>query len=164
MNSLNYSIRLRVKWRTIHVHYSGHGAYVKDENGDEEDGYDETLVPVDYYKKGQITDDDVFKKLVSKMPEGATLTCLMDCCHSGTVLDLPYQYKAGQSGGMGFNSQFDVEKIKKFAIAAGILIAGFGAASAANNSRGCFSCGFMESAVGCFEDSTDYVPSTKALY
>jgi len=34
-------------------HYSGHGGRLRDENGDEEDGYDETLVPVDYATAGQ---------------------------------------------------------------------------------------------------------------
>lgn len=73
-------------------HYSGHGGRLPDDNGDEEDGYDETLIPVDYDKKGQIRDDDLLKILVHPLQEGVTMTCLMDCCHSGTVLDLPYRF------------------------------------------------------------------------
>jgi hypothetical protein len=30
----------------VFCHYSGHGGKIKDDNGDEEDGFDETLVPV----------------------------------------------------------------------------------------------------------------------
>lgn len=50
--------------------------------------------PQDFEKKGQIRDDDLLKVLVHPMPEGVTMTCLMDCCHSGTVLDLPYRFTA----------------------------------------------------------------------
>lgn len=62
--------------------------------GDEEDGYDETLIPVDFLQQGQIRDDDLLRILVRPMKEGVTMTCLMDCCHSGTVLDLPYRFTA----------------------------------------------------------------------
>ena len=58
------------------------------------DGYDETLVPLDYQQAGQIRDDDLFTTLVGAMPRGVQLTCVMDCCHSGTVLDLPFQFVA----------------------------------------------------------------------
>merc|ERR1719445_49500 len=90
------------------VHYSGHGGKLEDDNGDEEDGYDETLIPVDFMSAGQIRDDELFVTLVGAMPRDVTLTCLMDCCHSGTILDLPYIFKAdGQSDQMepdpGFN-------------------------------------------------------------
>lgn len=59
-----------------------------------EDGYDETLVPLDYQQAGQIRDDVLFTALVGAMPRGVQLTCVMDCCHSGTVLDLPFQFIA----------------------------------------------------------------------
>jgi Caspase domain len=72
----------------------GHGSRVRDQDGDEEDGYDETLVPVDFQRSGQIRDDDIYKMLVKPMRSGVTMTCLMDCCHSGTVLDLPYRFTA----------------------------------------------------------------------
>ena len=99
-------------------HYSGHGGRVKDDDGDEEDGYDETLIPVDYQKAGQIRDDVVYSELVGRMPEGSTLTCLMDCCHSGTVLDLPYTFKAdGEQQEMGQNPKAHIGTLKAMAAA-----------------------------------------------
>eukprot|EP00904_Undaria_pinnatifida_P012264 jgi/Undpi1/8168/HiC_scaffold_24.g10638.m1 len=70
--------------------YAGHGGSVEDTSGDEADGMDETLCPVDYLESGQITDDVIFEELVIALPEGVTLTVLIDACHSGSVLDLPY--------------------------------------------------------------------------
>lgn len=74
------------------LHYSGHGGSVKDEDGDEEDGMDETLIPVDYQKAGHIVDDVVHDVLVRGLPPGVRLTGIMDCCHSESILDLPYVY------------------------------------------------------------------------
>jgi hypothetical protein len=77
-----------------------------------EDGYDETLVPLDYASAGQIRDDDLFKVLVGSMPAGVTVTCVMDCCHSGTVLDLPFQFIAnGESNEMSVPADFDFTKL-----------------------------------------------------
>jgi hypothetical protein len=39
----------------------------------------------------------VLKILVKPMRNGVTCTVLMDCCHSGTVLDLPYKFGADDS-------------------------------------------------------------------
>lgn len=72
----------------------GHGGRIKDDNGDEDDGHDETLIPVDFEKSGQIRDDDLLKILVHPMAAGVRMTSCMDCCHSGTVLDLPYRFTA----------------------------------------------------------------------
>jgi hypothetical protein len=64
---------------------------------------------VDYESAGQIRDDDLFKTLVAPMPAGASLTCVMDCCHSGTVLDLPYVFVAdGQQEEMAAAPDFDM--------------------------------------------------------
>ena len=102
---------------SVFFHYSGHGGRVRDEDGDEEDGYDETLIPVDYQSSGQITDDIVYSELVGRMPEGSTLTCLMDCCHSGSILDLPYMFKAdGEQSEMGFNPNSHLDQLKRKAL------------------------------------------------
>jgi hypothetical protein len=71
--------------------YSGHGFYVKDTNGDEADGLDECLVTNDNYA---IIDDHLRQSLINKLPKECQLFCFMDCCHSGTMLDLKYEYKA----------------------------------------------------------------------
>ncbi|CAO3585917.1 unnamed protein product [Absidia cylindrospora] len=77
-------------------HYSGHGGSVKDVSGDEDDGYDETIYPVDFEdyegESGQIIDDELHDYLVKPLPKGCRLTAIFDSCHSGTVLDLPYVY------------------------------------------------------------------------
>lgn len=77
----------------LFIHYSGHGGSIADKNGDEEDGRDETLCPLDYDTAGMIIDDELRIRIVDKLPKGAKLTALFDCCHSGTGLDLRYNYK-----------------------------------------------------------------------
>lgn len=77
-------------------HFSGHGGRVKDIHGDEDDGYDETIYPVDFAtfegESGQIVDDTIHDLLVRPLCEGCRLTCIFDSCHSGTALDLPFVY------------------------------------------------------------------------
>jgi hypothetical protein len=62
---------------TVFIHYSGHGGREVDRDGDEDDGYDETLIPVDFQKAGQIIDDEVFNVLVKKMPKDVHVTVLV---------------------------------------------------------------------------------------
>jgi hypothetical protein len=45
--------------------------------GDEADGFDETLIPVDFKTAGQIVDDDVFKILVKPMKRDVRVTVLV---------------------------------------------------------------------------------------
>jgi len=62
------------------IHYSGHGTYTYDKNGDEADGYDEAV----YLYDGMVIDDDIGSAL-SNIPEGSTVLLLFDSCFSGTV-------------------------------------------------------------------------------
>ena len=78
---------------TLIFYYSGHGSHIKDTNNDESDGRDNVLVPLDYTTKGVITDDWLFLNLGSRLPAGVTLWCFTDCCHSGTMMDLQYNFK-----------------------------------------------------------------------
>jgi len=76
----------------LFFHYSGHGGQTKDLDGDEIDGYDEVIFPLDYTSAGQIVDDELHKIMVKSLPQGCRLTAVFDSCHSGTALDLPYAY------------------------------------------------------------------------
>lgn len=76
----------------LFFHYSGHGGQAPAEEGDEDDGYNETIIPLDYEEKGQMPDDELHQLLVRPLPVGCRLTAVFDSCHSGTALDLPYVY------------------------------------------------------------------------
>ena len=76
----------------IWIHYSGHGSTIVDTSGDENDGFDEVLVPIDYATVGVITDDQLHH-MFKYLPIQASCVCFFDCCHSGTLLDLKYKYK-----------------------------------------------------------------------
>jgi hypothetical protein len=73
----------------IWIHYSGHGARVRDLNGDEVSKLDSVLVPMDYIASGVIVDDDIYT--IIQHSKCKTII-LMDSCNSGTVVDLPWSY------------------------------------------------------------------------
>lgn len=77
---------------SLFFHYSGHGGSTQDLNGDEDDGMDEVIYPVDYETAGHILDDDMHTVMVSPLQAGVRLTAIFDSCHSGSALDLPYMY------------------------------------------------------------------------
>lgn len=77
----------------LFLHYSGHGAQQLDPTFAEEDGYDETICPCDFQSEGMIVDTELFDTVVAPLPPGAKLTAVMDCCHSGTTLDLPLAWR-----------------------------------------------------------------------
>ncbi len=80
----------------VYLHFSCHGQPVEDLNGDESDGWDEAIIPVDaqkYYVKDRymgenhITDDELnvfFRKIRSKIGHKGYLTVIIDACHAGT--------------------------------------------------------------------------------
>nr|KAJ3419149.1 Ca(2+)-dependent cysteine protease [Polyrhizophydium stewartii] len=76
------------------LHFSGHGDQAEAAKGFEfeEDGLDETILPLDFDDAGEITDNELHKMLVQDLPKGVRLTAFFDCSHSGSILDLPYSY------------------------------------------------------------------------
>ena len=67
-------------------HFSGHGSYVPDDNGDETDGVDEItcLYDMDFYNPESFMRDDEWQAMIQRIPQDVNLTFILDNCHSGT--------------------------------------------------------------------------------
>lgn len=100
----------------LFFHYSGHGSQVRDTNGDEEDGKDETICPIDFMSVGMITDDLIREKLVLKVPSNSKLVSVIDACHSESAFDLLWTVKTGFFGG------FSLKKVGAYAPTPGDII------------------------------------------
>lgn len=95
-NKLNLFINKCTKGDIVYIHFSTHGQPVEDISGDEEDGWDEAIIPIDaykIYKKGVYEGnkhllDDLLNKYISRLrnkigPKGF-LYVVIDACHAGT--------------------------------------------------------------------------------
>ena len=71
----------------IFLHYSGHGTKVRDLNGDEDDGYDEALVPLDFKRAGMILDDDLYDIFVKGLPAGVHVVAVVSRLGDSLVLE-----------------------------------------------------------------------------
>ncbi|WJZ84561.1 hypothetical protein VitviT2T_004161 [Vitis vinifera] len=92
-NALRWLVEDCQSGDSLVFYFSGHGLRQPDFNGDENDGFDETLCPVDFSKEGMILDNDINSIIVKPLPAGVKLHAIIDACHSGTILDLHYIYK-----------------------------------------------------------------------
>ncbi|CDY31330.1 BnaA02g34110D [Brassica napus] len=90
---------------SLFFHYSGHGAQQKDYDGDEIDGQDEALIPLDHETEGKIIDDEINEILVRPLVHGAKLHAVIDACNSGTVLDLPFVCRMETNGSYDWEHQ-----------------------------------------------------------
>jgi len=79
--------------------YSGHGNPMPDQDGDEEDGSDEAMClprADGTCDEGSWLRDDDFSAAIAKVTAGHKLM-ILDCCHSGTMLDFGKPHWEGQS-------------------------------------------------------------------
>ncbi|XP_031281838.1 metacaspase-1-like isoform X2 [Pistacia vera] len=90
--ALKWLVKDCEKGESLVFYFSGHGLRQPDFNGDEIDGFDETICPVDFMKEGMILDNYINTTIVKPLIQGVTLHAIVDACHSGTILDLVYIY------------------------------------------------------------------------
>lgn len=79
----------------VYIHFSGHGQSVEDLSGDEDDGWDEAIIPYNarcrylkgvYEGKYHILDDELeiyFSKIRAKVGEHGFVYVVLDACHMG---------------------------------------------------------------------------------
>ena len=94
-----YTLAIESHYKSIdlvYLHFSGHGASLLDRSGDERDGRDEAFLPSDYNTHGMIY-DDTFLYLFKRFHANTKVVCVFDCCHSGTMGDLPYHWHPNTS-------------------------------------------------------------------
>ncbi len=96
----------------LFLSYSGHGYHIRDRNGDEADGQDEVLCPVDYNTHGFIVDDYLKNNFIDKLGSNVTIVVIIDACHSGTALDLKFNYRCGPKNRCFINKKVRITKCK----------------------------------------------------
>lgn len=101
----------------VYLHFSAHGQPIEDTNGDEEDGWDEAIVPIDaykIYKKGfyegdrHLTDDQLnkyVKRLREKIGPKGFLYVTIDACHAGTSSRANDETVRGTRVGFTYNNK-----------------------------------------------------------
>jgi hypothetical protein len=94
-NSIHVQLRELVFFSYTHHYselwfsFSGHGGGVYNPN--EHDQQSEVICPSDYTQKGDIDDYWLKTHFINRLHPSTKLFILMDCCHSGTNVNLPYQ-------------------------------------------------------------------------
>jgi hypothetical protein len=74
----------------IWFHYSGHGTQINDAASLKGTGYDDVIVPCDFDKGGFISDEHLLH-IIEKIK--CRTICIFDCCHSGSICDLPWSFE-----------------------------------------------------------------------
>lgn len=114
---LSSFIKKTKKGDIVYLHFSTHGQPVEDIDGDEEDGWDEAIVPIDAYKlykrdfyegKNHLLDDQLnqfVKKLREKIGAEGFLYVVIDACHAGTSSRANDETVRGTKVGFTYNNK-----------------------------------------------------------
>jgi len=84
LSAIEDEVQQAKKGDSLVITYSGHGSFVPDEDGDEDDDADECLCPYDVVENGPIVDDEL-AEIFDHLANGAKCVFISDSCHSGTV-------------------------------------------------------------------------------
>jgi hypothetical protein len=94
LSALNWLVTGLRAGEHVLFHYAGHGGRVRDTNGDEATGLDSCIYPLNNGRLETITDDELRTHLAMKIPAGSKCFVVLDCCHSGSAVDLRCTWQA----------------------------------------------------------------------
>lgn len=89
----------------VYFHFSGHGGLVRDVNGDEVSGLDSCIYPCNNGRMETIIDDELRTALAARIPAGCKAFVVLDCCHSGTAVDLRYLWQAPMANALTYSEE-----------------------------------------------------------
>lgn len=124
-NKLSAFTNQTKKGDIVYLHFSTHGQPVEDLNGDEEDGWDEAIIPIDAYKiykkgvyegKKHLLDDQLntyIKKLRTKIGPSGFLYVVIDACHAGTSSRANDETIRGTKVGFTYNNKVFKPSVQK---------------------------------------------------
>ena len=108
----------------IYIHFSCHGQPVEDLNGDEQDGWDEAIVPYDAWRtpikgiydgKNHIVDDElnnVIEEIRKKVGTNGFVYVIIDACHAGGIdRGEEEEYLRGTKSGFSLSNKNYVPRI-----------------------------------------------------
>jgi metacaspase-1 len=102
--------------QNVYFHFSGHGGRVRDTNGDEVTNMDSCIYPCNRGVMETITDDELRTLLAARVPAGCKAFVVLDCCHSGTAVDLRYLWAAPSATSLSYSED------KKYAALPGTVV------------------------------------------
>lgn len=116
LDGLNWLVQNAKRGDILFFCFSGHGVQFRDKNLDETDRYDEAIVCCDFLPGKYVTKsnpgavflDDELWPLFSNLPTGVSLTCVFDCCHSGTIADIN-SVQSWDADALAVNSQKNIK-------------------------------------------------------
>ncbi|MCM1502068.1 MAG: caspase family protein [Bacteroidales bacterium] len=97
LNAFDRICNRSAKGDVVYIHFSGHGQMITDVHNDENDGFDEAIVPVDAYRQyrqgiyhgeNHIIDDVInqyLSRLKRKVGKSGMVLFIVDACHSGDI-------------------------------------------------------------------------------
>lgn len=94
LGAINWLVTGLKAGENVMFHFSGHGGLVRDRNGDEVSGFDSCIYPLNGQTVETILDDELRATIASRIPVGSKCLVILDCCHSGTAVDLRYKWNA----------------------------------------------------------------------
>ena len=79
----------------IWFHYSGHGSQLQNQNREMK----QIIIPSNYQEEGIIQDTELLQ-LIQQISNNCRAIMVFDCCHSGTICDMPWTFEYTNANSM----------------------------------------------------------------